>query len=214
MKPDFPIVVLLSGRGSNFSALLHHLTHFRIAGVVSDKPEAPGLTIAREAGIEVRAVNRQEFPSKLAQKEAIYRAVEGFSPKLIVLAGFMQIVEASFVEKHFGKILNIHPSLLPRHPGLHTHERALESGDKEHGCTVHFVDSGVDTGPIVAQATTKIIPGESAETLAARVLEREHRIYPWVISNIAQGRISLVERKVLFDARLKQEADELRFRLP
>jgi phosphoribosylglycinamide formyltransferase-1 len=212
MIPDFPIVVLLSGRGSNFSALLHHLTHFRIAGVVSDKPEAPGLTVAREAGIEVRAFGRQEFPSKLAQKEAIYRAAESFSPKLIVLAGFMQIVEASFVEKHFGKILNIHPSLLPKHPGLHTHERALESGDTEHGCTVHFVDSGVDTGPIVAQASTKIIPGESAETLAARVLELEHKIYPWVISNIAQGLIAINGREVSIQESARREGAQRGFR--
>lgn len=214
MSPDFPIVVLLSGRGSNFGALLKDLTHFRIAAVVSDKPEAPGLGIAREAGIKTLAFARQEFPSKLAQKEAIYSAVENFAPKLIVLAGFMQILEASFVERNAGRIINIHPSLLPKYPGLHTHERVLESGDLEHGCTVHVVDSGVDTGPIIAQASTKIVKGESAEMLAARVLELEHSIYPWVVANIAQGRIQIMGREVAFHDSARREAALLGFKLP
>jgi len=213
MQNNFPIVVLLSGRGSNFQALTQRLSDAHICAVISDKPEAPGLEFARDHGIKTFAFDRQDFPTKIAQKEAIYSAVDSFKSKLIVLAGFMQIIEAPFVERNLGRILNIHPSLLPRHPGLHTHERALEAKDEEHGCTVHFVDAGVDTGPVVAQAATKIVPGESAEALAERVLALEHDIYPWAVSHIARGEISISGREVSYSVRCRAEADGHGFRI-
>lgn len=191
MQKDFSIIVFLSGRGTNFASLLDASQHYNITHVLSDKPEAFGLKTAQSAGIATFCRPRSEFSTVKEQKSWLYSKAESCNPDLIVLAGYMQIIEPNFVKRWYGKMINIHPSLLPRYPGLHTHKRALESGDKEHGCTVHYVDTEVDAGPTIAQARCLIHKDDSAETLAARVLPLEHQLLPWCVQEIALGNIWL-----------------------
>ncbi len=211
MPSDLTIVVLLSGRGSNFKSLSQKAKHYRIIGVVSDKPEAIGLAYAREQGVQALAFARSDHPNRAAQRAALYAAVRKFNPGAIALAGFMQILEASFVDEFFGRIINIHPSLLPAYPGLDTHARALAANERQHGCSVHFVDSGIDTGPIIAQAQVQVAPNETEEQLAARVLAREHELYPWVANHMAQGSFKLRDRKLSYSAEMQREARDLDF---
>lgn len=183
--------VLISGRGSNMSALIEAARGrdfpAEIALVLSDKPQAAGLKTAQAAGVAATALDARGFAAKPAFEAAVTAALAGAGVELICLAGFMRILSAAFVERWRGRILNIHPSLLPDLRGLHTHERALAEARAEHGCTVHFVTADLDAGPIVAQARVPVLPGDDPERLAGRVLIEEHRIYPQALDAVARA---------------------------
>ena len=185
------IVILISGRGSNMEALLAAQLPARVTAVISNNPHARGLRIARDRGIAVAAVDHRAFADRPAFDAALAAAIDRYRPDLVALAGFMRILTPSFVERYRGLIMNIHPSLLPAFPGLHTHRRALEAGVRIHGCTVHFVTPDLDSGPVIVQAAVPVQPGDTEEQLAARVLAQEHRIYPQAIRWFCEGRIEL-----------------------
>jgi len=183
------LAVLLSGRGSNFEAIADavdsgRIPDARIVAVVSDAADARGLARARERGLPAFAVERGGFESRAAHEREVLRVLEEARPDLVCLAGYMRILSPGFVARWPGRILNIHPSLLPRYPGLAPQRRALEAGDAESGCTVHRVDEGTDTGPTVLQKRVRIEPGDTEETLAARILEAEHEAYPEAINRV------------------------------
>lgn len=163
----------------------------RIAAVISNRADAEGLTFAAEHGIPTEVVVSKDFSSREAFDAALRTAIDRFSPDLVVLAGFMRILTHDFVEHYAGRMLNIHPSLLPSFPGLHTHRQALEAGVKVHGATVHFVTAQLDHGPIVAQAVVPVLPGDTEDLLAARVLQQEHVIYPRAVRWFVEGRLSI-----------------------
>ncbi|SNS36964.1 formyltetrahydrofolate-dependent phosphoribosylglycinamide formyltransferase [Noviherbaspirillum humi] len=163
----------------------------KIAAVISNRPDASGLAFAAEHSIPTVALFHKEFPSREAFDAALQREIDAFQPDLVVLAGFMRILTPGFVEHYAGRMLNIHPSLLPSFPGLATHRQALQAGVKVHGATVHFVTPDLDHGPIVAQACVPVLPDDSEESLAARVLEQEHLIYPQAVRSFVEGRLSL-----------------------
>jgi phosphoribosylglycinamide formyltransferase 1 len=188
---DKTIVILISGRGSNMDAILRARLPARMAAVISNDPKARGLELARAHNVETAVVNHRAYPERQAFDSALAAEIERHRPDLVVLAGFMRILTPGFVERYRGRIVNIHPSLLPAFAGLDTHRRALESGVRVHGCTVHFVNAAVDNGPIIAQAAVPVQPGDTEERLAARVLAEEHRIYPQVIRWFCEGRIQL-----------------------
>ena len=188
------IVVLISGGGSNMAAIMRAAQHedwpatlrARIAGVISNRADADGLALAQQAGLATAVVDHAEFPSREAFDAALGRQIAQFDggadvPALVVLAGFMRILGPGFVAAHAGRLLNIHPSLLPAFPGLHTHQRAIDAGCRFAGATVHEVTAELDHGPILDQAVVPVIPGESAQSLASRVLSQEHRLYPRAI---------------------------------
>ncbi len=183
--------VLISGRGSNMTALIDAARGAdfpaRVALVLSDKPEAAGLATARAAGVAAQALPYRDYAGKPAFEAAMTAALEAAGVEIVCLAGFMRILSADFVERWRGRILNIHPSLLPDLKGLHTHERALAEARAEHGCTVHFVTADLDAGPIVAQARVAVRPDDDADRLAARVLVEEHRIYPKALATVARA---------------------------
>lgn len=188
-------VVLISGRGSNLSAILNAAQApdypAVIAGVVSNKADAHGLQLARDAGIAVSVVPNADYPDRAAYDAALQRAVDAYAPDLVVLAGFMRILTPGFVAHYAGRMINIHPSLLPSFTGLHTHQRALDAGVRLHGCTVHFVTAELDHGPIIAQAAVPVCDGDDARSLAARVLTVEHRLYPQAVRWFAEGRLRI-----------------------
>ena len=183
--------VLISGRGSNMGALIEAARRAdfpaEIALVLSDKPDAAGIAAARAAGVAAKALDARQFAGKPAFEAAMTGALEAAGVEVVCLAGFMRILSAAFVERWRGRILNIHPSLLPDLKGLHTHERALAEGRAEHGCTVHFVTADLDAGPILAQARVPVLPGDDADRLAGRVLVEEHRIYPQALEAAARA---------------------------
>jgi len=183
------VVVLISGRGSNLRALVE--AGVPVSGVISNAAEAKGLEFARSRGIATRVVEHRRFASREAFEAALGREIETFAPRLVALAGFMRVLGAGFVQRYQGRLLNIHPALLPSFPGLDTHARALAAGVKVHGCTVHFVTAEVDHGPIVIQAAVRVRPEDSAESLAARILEQEHVIYPRAVRWFLDGRLLL-----------------------
>jgi phosphoribosylglycinamide formyltransferase-1 len=194
------ITILMSGRGSNMAALIDSVLECRIAGavthVISNRPDAAGLDFARRHGIATSVVDHRAFASRDAFDAALAEKIDSGEPDLIVLAGFMRILGRAFVERYQGRMLNIHPSLLPAYPGTDTHARALADGAARHGCTVHFVSAEVDGGPIAAQAEVSVLPDDDAETLAARVLEQEHRLLPEVVGWFCAGRIALENGRV------------------
>lgn len=197
-----PVVVLVSGHGSNLQAILDHAARslpVQVQAVVSDRPEAEALKRARAAGVPVETVTTAEFPDKQAYDAALIRAVDRYAPQLVVLAGFMRILGPGFVHRHLGHMLNIHPSLLPKYRGLHTHRRALEAGDTLHGCSVHFVTEELDSGAVIAQAHVPVLPGDDESSLRTRVQRREHMIYPEVIGWYAAGRLGYDGGHVMFD---------------
>ena len=185
------ITVLISGRGSNMAALIDACIAGRIEGavthVITNRPDAAGLDIARSHGIATTLVDHRTFASRELFDAALAAAIDQGEPDMIVLAGFMRILGADFVRRYEGRMLNIHPSLLPAYPGTDTHRRALADGATRHGCTVHFVTPDVDCGPIVAQAEVRVEPGDDPTTLAARVLEQEHRLLPEVVRWFCAG---------------------------
>jgi phosphoribosylglycinamide formyltransferase-1 len=181
------IVALISGRGSNLQALLD--AGLPVSGVISNRADAKGLELAAARGIPTRIVEHTRHASREAFEAALGDAIERFAPRLVVLAGFMRVLTAGFVARYEGRMLNIHPALLPAFPGLDTHARALAAGVKLHGCTVHFVSAEVDRGPIVIQAAVPVRPGDTAASLAARVLRQEHVIYPRAVRWFLDGRL-------------------------
>ncbi|RZI19777.1 MULTISPECIES: phosphoribosylglycinamide formyltransferase [Pseudomonas] len=200
------VVVLLSGTGSNLQALIDSTltgdSPVRIAAVISNRSDAYGLQRARNAGIQTRSLDHKAFEGREAFDQALIELIDAFEPKLVVLAGFMRILSADFVRHYEGRLLNIHPSLLPKYKGMHTHQRALDAGDSEHGCTVHFVTEELDGGPLVVQAVVPVESGDSAQTLAQRVHTQEHRIYPLAVRWFVEGRLILGEQGALLDGQL------------
>jgi phosphoribosylglycinamide formyltransferase-1 len=186
------IVILISGGGSNMAAIVRaaerdgwrKLHGAQVRAVVSNRADAGGLKFAREQGIATEVVDHKEFASREAFDDALAAAIDRFDPALVVLAGFMRILTPGFVARYQGRLLNIHPSLLPAFPGLHTHQRALDAGCRFAGATVHQVTAELDFGPILAQAVVPVVPGDTAETLAARVLTQEHLLYPRAIAQL------------------------------
>lgn len=185
------LVILISGRGSNMQALLEAKLPLDRITVISNNTHASGLEIARQHGIETIVLDHRAFPDRQSFDAALAEKIDACQPKLIALAGFMRILSDRFVQRYQGRLMNIHPSLLPAFPGLGTHARALQEGIKIHGCTVHFVTMQLDHGPIVIQAAIPVSPGDTEETLAARVLEQEHRIYPQAVRWFMENRIRL-----------------------
>ena len=189
------IVILISGRGSNMEAIVHACQQegwpARIAAVISNKADASGLQFAASHGIATAVVDHKAFTSREAFDAELAQVIDGFAPDVVVLAGFMRILTEGFVRHYEGRLLNIHPSLLPAFPGLHTHQRAIEAGCKLAGATVHFVTPELDHGPIVMQAAVPVLATDTAETLAARVLTQEHRIYPRSVRWLVEERLTL-----------------------
>jgi phosphoribosylglycinamide formyltransferase 1 len=198
------IVILISGRGSNMQAMVEAQQREgwpgKIAAVVSNRADAPGLQFAASRGIPVSVVESKAFETREAFDAALCREIDRFCPDLVVLAGFMRILTPATVDHFAGRMLNIHPSLLPSFPGLSTHRRALAAGVKVHGATVHFVTADLDHGPIVAQAAVPVVPGDTEEMLAQRVLQQEHLIYPRAVRLFLEGKLSLVDGRVCVDA--------------
>lgn len=205
------VTVLISGRGSNLVALHENAQGYRIHAVVTDNPEAPGVVWAAERGISTLTVSRQQFPTLAEFKKGVLEAVRSTTPDLVALAGFMVVLQPEFVDLYAGKLINIHPSLLPKFPGLHTHRRAIENQEREHGATVHFVATGVDTGPIIAQGVVPIYPEDDAGVLAARTLALEHRLYPWALKHLAAGNITLATTGVTYSDNVRSEATAFGF---
>ncbi|MFJ4068369.1 phosphoribosylglycinamide formyltransferase [Pseudomonas sp. NPDC089996] len=197
------VVVLLSGSGSNLQALIDSChaqdSRVRIAAVVSNRADAYGLQRAQAVGIDTVVLDHTQFDGREAFDAALMARIDGFAPDLVVLAGFMRILSGDFVRHYQGRLLNIHPSLLPRYKGLHTHRRALEAGDAEHGCSVHFVTEELDGGPLVVQAVVPVLSDDTVESLAQRVHHQEHQIYPLAVHWFAQGRLHLSEQGALLD---------------
>jgi len=188
------VVILISGRGSNMDALIG--AGVPVAAVISNRPDAKGLEVAKGRGIRTAVVDHKAYASRESFDEALAKEIDRHEPKLVALGGFMRVLTPGFVERYAGRMMNIHPSLLPAFPGLHTHEKAIEAGVKVHGCTVHFVTRELDHGPIVIQAAVRVRPDDTPEALAARVLKQEHVIYPravrWFLDRklvIAAGRV-------------------------
>lgn len=190
------VVVLLSGRGSNFQAIAEAGLPIEIAAVISNRPNAAGLAWARERGLAAIALDHTEYTDREAFDALLANEIARHQPDLVVLAGYMRILSPAFIARFEGRLLNIHPSLLPMFPGLKTHQRALEEGVKIHGCTVHFVTADLDHGPIVIQAAVPVRADDTSETLAVRVLQQEHRIYPLAVRWFAEGRLEIHHGRV------------------
>ncbi len=187
-----PIVVLISGSGSNLQSIIdaaHRDLPVEIRAVISNKADAYGLVRAEQAGIPTAVLDHKPYPDRESYDEALRELIDGYTPELVILAGFMRILSDSFVRHYAGRMMNIHPSLLPKYRGLNTHARAIEAGDNEAGCTVHFVTPELDAGPAIVQARVPILDNDTPETLAARVLEQEHRIYPEAIRRFTTGKV-------------------------
>lgn len=185
------IAILISGRGSNLEAIVSAKPACEITVVVSNRPDALGLKFAEKQNIPTEVVDHKNFSSREAFDKALLETLKRYEPDLIVLAGFMRILTEKFISAYPSKVVNIHPSLLPAFTGLDTHQRAIDAGVRLHGCTVHFVTPELDHGPIIAQAAVPVIQGDSADSLAARVLEEEHRIYPMAVQWICNGECSI-----------------------
>ncbi len=198
------IVILISGRGSNMESLLNAAAEgslpVQVAAVISNRPDAKGLETAAAQDVETCVVDHTRFDSRESFDAAMIKMIDSYSPDLVVLAGFMRILTDGFVRRYEGRLLNIHPSLLPSFPGLHTHRRALEEGVRVHGCTVHFVTPQLDHGPVVVQAAVPVLDGDDEATLAQRVLEQEHQVYPLAVRWFAEDRLKLVDGHVIFEA--------------
>ncbi|MBN8765722.1 MAG: phosphoribosylglycinamide formyltransferase [Thiobacillus sp. SCN 64-317] len=190
------VVVLLSGRGSNLRAIVEARLPIEIVAVIGNRPQAEGLAYARERGLTAVALDHTGYPDRAAFDARLADEVAQHRPDLVVLAGYMRILSPAFIARFEGRLLNIHPALLPMFPGLNTHERALAEGVKIHGCTVHFVTVELDHGPIVAQAAVPVRADDTPDTLAARVLAQEHRIYPQAIRWFAEGRLINMQGRV------------------
>jgi len=197
-------VVLISGSGSNLQSLIDNAENIdlEISCVISNNPNAYGLERAKNAGIETKILEHTQFTSRVNYDRSLKKIIDEYKPGIIILAGFMRILTADFVNSYLGKIINIHPSLLPKHQGLNTHERAIQAGDKIHGASVHFVTAELDGGPIIAQKAIEIYDNENSESLAKRVLREEHKIYPMVVKWFTEGRVYYKNNKVVLDNKI------------
>jgi phosphoribosylglycinamide formyltransferase-1 len=193
-------VILISGRGSNMQALLDARLPGTCAAVISNRPAAAGLAWAAARGVPTAVVDHKAFPSREAFDAALAAEIERRGGELVLLAGFMRVLTDAFVRRFEGRLVNIHPSLLPAFPGLHTHEEAIRSGVRVHGCTVHFVTPTLDCGPIIVQAAVPVLPGDTADALAARVLAQEHSVYPQAARGILAGQCRLADGRVVWTA--------------
>ncbi|WP_167144980.1 phosphoribosylglycinamide formyltransferase [Pseudomonas sp. OTU750018] len=213
MSAQCNVVVLISGSGSNLQALIDSIAHdgnpARIAAVISNRADAYGLERAKQAGISTAVLDHKQFDGREAFDAALVEAIDAFNPQLVVLAGFMRILTPGFVRHYAGRLLNIHPSLLPKYKGLHTHQRALEAGDSEHGCSVHFVSEELDGGPLVVQAVVPVQSDDSSTSLAQRVHEQEHVIYPLAVRWFAEGRLQLAAQGAMLDEQLLPSTGQL-----
>ena len=204
-RQPLQLAILISGRGSNMAAIaracLDGSINARVHVVISDRPGVPGLTTARDLGIETRMVPWQSADGRQAFERALGATLEAHRPEAIALAGFMRILSAPFVQRYAGRMLNIHPSLLPKYRGLHTHSCALAAADREHGASVHFVTAELDAGPVVLQSKVDVLPADTEADLSARVQATEHIIYPKVIGWLASGRLVWRDGRVWLDGR-------------
>ena len=209
------IVVLISGSGSNLQAIIDCVAagrlKARIAGVLSNKADAYGLARAQHAGIATAVVAHTDYTDRESFDAAMMEQIDGWQPDVVVLAGFMRILTPAFVQHYEGRLLNIHPSLLPRHKGMHTHRRALEAGDSEHGCSVHFVTAELDGGPVVAQAVVPVLPHDNETLLNERVHKSEHQIYPEVLIWLASGRLVYREGQPWLDGNKMTTPSQLHY---
>jgi phosphoribosylglycinamide formyltransferase-1 len=206
MPQPVSVTVLVSGRGSNLIALHEKADGYLIKSIVTNNPDAPALQWAADRNIPSRIVSRPQFSNLADFKAGILEAVNQTEPDLVLLAGFMVVLQPEFVRTYQGRLINIHPSLLPRFQGLNTHQRALDTGEAVHGATVHFVAEGVDTGEIIAQGAVPVRPDDTAEVLAARTLTIEHALYPWAVRYLSSGEIKLVANRVSYSDRVRSEA--------
>jgi phosphoribosylglycinamide formyltransferase-1 len=205
------VVILISGRGSNMQAIVEANLPVRVAAVISNRPDAAGLEWAANQGIATQTVDHRSYTSRQEFDARLADAIEAHSPDLVVLAGFMRILGDAFVARFAGRMMNIHPSLLPAFPGLHTHRRAIEEGVKLHGTTVHFVTPALDHGPIVIQAAVPVLPDDDEDALAARVLACEHRIYPQAVRWFAEDRLVIREGVVCVNTGNAGSSDNAQF---
>ncbi|MDO4248351.1 MAG: phosphoribosylglycinamide formyltransferase [Neisseria sp.] len=191
------IVILISGRGSNMQAIVNaQIPNARIAAVLSNKTDAAGLAWAAERGIATEALNHKDFADRQSFDNEMIKLIDRYQPDLVVLAGFMRILTPEFCKHYESRLINIHPSLLPAFPGLHTHERALEAGCRIAGCTIHFVTAELDCGPIIAQGAVPVLEGDSADDIAARVLEVEHQLFPQAVADFVNGKLHIQGHRV------------------
>jgi phosphoribosylglycinamide formyltransferase 1 len=197
------VVILISGRGSNMDALIkaraEHKWPGKIVAVLSNRPHAPGLSVAAKHGIATHVIDHTQFASRDAFDAMLANTLDALGARWIVLAGFMRVLTTPFVERFAGRLINIHPSLLPAFPGLATHRQALAAGVRVHGCTVHFVTPDVDGGPIIAQAIVPVLADDTEESLSARVMQQEHRLLPQVVRALVEQRVTLQGRRVLLE---------------
>lgn len=211
-QPEISIVVLISGSGSNLQAIIDATQSgaipARISAVICNKEDAYGLTRAANAGLVTKIISHKDYDSREHFDQALQEIIDQFSPDLLVLAGFMRILTPGFVKHYSGRMLNIHPSLLPKYRGLNTHQRAIEAADPEHGVTVHFVTEELDGGPNVLQAKVPISHAETAESLAGKVLTQEHQIYPRAIKWFAEGRLKMSDNQAVLDQKILPECGE------
>lgn len=202
-RTPLPIVILISGQGSNMKTLAEQARSgelpVEIRAVISDRAAAPGLGLAKDMNLATEVVSPKAFADRASYDAALIQRVAHHQPGLVVLAGFMRILSAGFVTEFAGRLLNIHPSLLPKYPGLHTHQRALDAGDTEHGVSVHFVTEELDGGPVIIQARVAVLPTDNAASLSARVQRQEYKIYPAAVRWFAEGRLALRDASVWFD---------------
>jgi phosphoribosylglycinamide formyltransferase-1 len=201
-KQRVPLVVLVSGSGSNLQAIIDATSNpdypAEIVAVISNIEGVKGLERAKKASIPTAVLDHQNFPDRESYDFALHELIDSYHPEIIVLAGFMRILTDEFVNTYLGKMLNIHPSLLPKYKGLNTHQKAIDAGDERHGATVHFVTPDLDSGPLIIQAEVPVLANDTSESLAARVLEKEHQIYPLAIEWLASGRISMTDDGSVF----------------
>jgi phosphoribosylglycinamide formyltransferase-1 len=200
---EFHVIVLISGNGSNLQAIIDEIRQGRLAAsivaVISDRPDAYGLRRAEQAGIPTHVIDYQQFPDRASFDAALMRQIDAYQADLIVLAGFMRILSPACVQHYLGKMINIHPSLLPKYQGLHTHRRVLEAGETEHGASVHYVTPELDSGPVIVQARVPVLPGDTPESLQQRVHQVEHQIYPAAVRRIAAGQVTFRHNQVYFE---------------
>jgi len=200
---SLPIVILISGYGSNLQAIIDASRSgelpVEIRGVISNRPNAYGLQRAKEAGIPVKIIDHATYLDRPSFDRALQKAIDSFQPSLVILAGFMRILGPDLINRYQGRMMNIHPSLLPAYPGLNTHQRVLDAGEKEHGASVHFVTNELDSGPVIIQARIKITPDDNVRSLSTKVQAVEHHIYPLAIKWFAERRLELTDNKILMD---------------
>jgi phosphoribosylglycinamide formyltransferase-1 len=199
------LAILISGGGSNMAAIAracaNSLIDAQVVQVIADRAAAGGIELAKSLKLPTALIESAGHANREDHEQSVNAAIDNSQAQLVVLAGYMRLLSAAFVSKYSGRLLNIHPSLLPQYKGLHTHRRVLQAGEHEHGASVHFVSADLDGGPVICQARVPVLPGDTEQSLAARVLAREHQIYPKVIGLIAEGRVQLNGDRVLFDGR-------------